>query len=143
MPNVVLSPDEFRYMQIFHELTGVMPIDCIVDDEHNRIIFLVHAKDVGRAIGRRGSKVRWLRDAFKRNVEVVGYSEKLEEMVANALAPAKVQNVRVVQTPKGKVVYAKVDPRYKGMAIGKDGRNVSRARLILKRHFDIDSLVVV
>ncbi|UXD21837.1 transcription elongation factor NusA [Ignicoccus pacificus DSM 13166] len=143
MPNVVLTPEEFRYMQVFHQLTGVMPIDCIVDNEHDRIIFLVKAEEVGKAIGKRGSKVRYLREAFKKNVEIVGYSDKLEEMVANALAPAKVQNVRLVKTPKGKVVYAKVDPRFKGVAIGKEGRNVSKARLILKRHFDVDSLVVV
>ena len=143
MPNVVLTPEEFRYMQVFHQLTGVMPIDCIVDNEHDRIIFLVKAEEVGKAIGRRGSKVRYLREALKKNIEIVGYSDKLEEMVANALAPAKVQNVRLVKTPRGKVVYAKVDPRFKGVAIGKEGKNVSKARLILKRHFDVDSLVVV
>ncbi len=143
MTNIVLSPDEFRYMQIFNDITGVMPIDCVVDNEYDRIIFLVKSDEVGKAVGRRGSKVKWLKEALKKNIEIVGYSDKLNELIANIFAPAKVTSVRVAETPKGKVVYVKVDPRHKGIAIGKEGRNVAKARLILKRHFGIDSIVIV
>jgi len=143
MTNIVLSPDEFRYMQVFHDITGVMPIDCIIDNEYDRIIFLVKSEEVGKAVGKRGSKVRWLKDALKKNIEIVGYSDKLNELVANILAPAKVTSVRVASTSNGKIAYVKVDPRHKGIAIGKEGRNVAKARLILKRHFGIDSVVIV
>jgi len=144
MPNIVLTPEELRYMQTFALLTGVAPIDCIVDNKFNRVIFLVRPEDVSKAIGRRGIIVKKLRDILKKDVEVVAYSDNIEQMVKNALAPAEVISVRVNKRPNGtKVAYVKVDPAKKGFAIGKGGRNVARARLILKRHFDVDSLVVV
>ncbi|NPA84570.1 MAG: NusA-like transcription termination signal-binding factor [Crenarchaeota archaeon] len=143
MPDIVFTPDEFRYMQTFATLTGVTPVDCIVDNQFDRIVFLVRPEDVGKAIGKRGFMVRKLREIFKKQIEIVPYSENIEEMVKNALAPARVMGVRVVETPRGKVVYVRVNPKDKGVAIGKDGRNVNKARLILKRHFDVDSLVVV
>ena len=144
MPNIVLTPEELRYMQTFSLLTGVAPIDCIVDNKFNRVIFLVKPEDVSKAIGRRGMIVKKLRELLKKDVEVVAYSDNIEQMVKNALAPAEVISVRVSKRPNGtKVAYVKVDPSKKGFAIGKGGRNVARARLILKRHFDVDSLVVV
>jgi len=143
MPEIVLTPEEFRYMQTFATLTGVTPIDCIVDPTFDRIIFLVKPEDVGRAIGRRGFMVKKLREILKKQIEIVPYSDNIEEMVKNALAPARVIGVRVSKSSRGKVVYARVDPKDKGIAIGKEGRNVAKARLILKRHFDVDSLVVV
>jgi N utilization substance protein A len=143
MPDIVLTPEEFRYMQTFATLTGATPVDCIVDPQFDRIIFLVKPEDVGKAIGRRGFMVKKLREILKKQIEIVPYSDNIEEMVKNALAPARVVGVRVTQTPRGKVVYARVNPKDKGIAIGKEGRNVTKARLILKRHFDVDSLVVV
>ena len=144
MPNIVLTPEELRYMQTFTLLTGVTPIDCIVDESFDRIIFLVKPEDVSKAIGKRGMIVRRLKELLKKDIEIVPYSDNLEQMVKNALAPAEVQSVRVTKRPNGmKVVYVRVDPSKKGFAIGKGGRNVARARLILKRHFDVDSLVVV
>ena len=49
----------------------------------------------------------------------------------------------MLTTPSGKKkVLVTVDPQDKGVAIGKAGRNVARARMILKRYFDIDSVIV-
>jgi len=59
------------------------------------------------------------------------------------MAPARVKSIRVVQGNDRKTIYITVEPEDKGLAIGKAGRNVSRARLILKRYADIDSVVIV
>lgn len=118
--------------------------DCIVDGENNRIIFLVNAGDVARAIGLRGSNVQRLRKLLNKDIEIVGYSEDLAEQVKYALAPAKVREVKVVNRPGGKrVAYVIVDPSDKGIAIGRNGKNVSKATLILRRYFGIDGVVIV
>ncbi len=81
---------------------------------------------------------------MEKDIEVVEYAEKLEDLVANALMPARVKSVKLVKTANGRrVVYVTVDPKDKGIAIGKGGRNVSKAKLILKRYFDVDSVVIV
>ncbi len=141
--DVLLTHEEFQCMQIFHDITGVSPIDCIIDNKFNRVIALVKPEDVGKAVGKRGIKVKTLKDLLKKDVEVVSFSENLEECVKHIFAPARVESVKVNRTGKAKTVYVRIAEADKGIAIGKNGRNVYKARLILKRHFDIDNLVIV
>jgi len=142
-PQVKITPDEFRYMALLNELTGATVRDCIVDEENNRVIFLVSPEDVGKAIGPKGFFVQRLKRILNKNIEIVGYSDNLDEQVKYALAPARIKEVKLATRPDGsKVLYVAVDPADKGIAIGKNGKNVQRARLILKRHFDIDSVVI-
>jgi len=35
-----------------------------------------------------------------------------------------------------------VHPEDKGLAIGRGGRNISRARILAKRYFDIDNVII-
>ncbi|MFZ8791309.1 MAG: NusA-like transcription termination signal-binding factor [Thermosphaera aggregans] len=140
---VKITPDEFRYMALLHEITGATVRDCIMDESENRVIFLVNPEDVGKAIGPRGFFVQKLRKILNKNIEIVGYSDNLEEQVKYALAPARIKEIKVTSRPGGeKVVYVAVDPSDKGLAIGKNGRNVQKAKIILKRHFNIDSLII-
>ncbi len=144
MPEIKLTPDEMRYIALFQDVTGAVVKDCIVDNDENRIIFLVRPGDMGLAIGKNGINIKRIRKIIGKNIEVVEFSNKLEELAKNALAPARVRSVKIVSRHDGrKVVYVNVDPRDKGIAIGKAGRNVARARLILKRYFDIDSVFVI
>ncbi|OYT60969.1 MAG: transcription elongation factor NusA [Desulfurococcales archaeon ex4484_217_1] len=143
MPEIKLTAEEMRYIALFQDLTRATVRDCIIDESENRIIFLVKPGDMGLAIGRNGINIKRLRKLLGRNIEVVEYADTVEKLAKNALAPARVLNVKVLQTPMGKKkVIVTVDPQDKGIAIGKAGRNVARARMILKRYFDIDSVIV-
>ncbi|HDD63711.1 MAG TPA: NusA-like transcription termination signal-binding factor, partial [Thermoprotei archaeon] len=42
-----------------------------------------------------------------------------------------------------KVVIVTVPASEKGIAIGKDGKNISRARILAKRYFDVDWVTIV
>jgi len=141
--SIKLTPEEFRYMALLHEITGVHVRDCIIDEENDRIVFLVNPGEVGKAVGPRGIYVQKLRKLLGKNIEIVGYSDKLEEQVKYALAPARVKEVRIANRPGGKkVVYVSVEPSDKGLAIGRGGKNVAKARLILQRYFDVDSIII-
>jgi len=129
-------------MSLFQDVTRVTARDCIVDEENNRIIFLVNPENMGTAIGKNGSNVKRLEKLIGKSIEIVGYSDNLEDLVRNLMAPAKVRSVKVVQSNSKKTVYINVDPQDKGLAIGKNGRNVTRAKLILKRYMDIDSVII-
>jgi len=143
VPEIKLTAEEMRFIALFQDLTRATVRDCIVDESENRIIFLVKPGDMGLAIGRNGINIKRLRKLLGRNIEVVEYADTVEKLAKNALAPARVLNVKVLQTPTGKKkVIVTVDPQDKGIAIGKAGRNVARARMILKRYFDIDSVIV-
>jgi N utilization substance protein A len=143
LPEIKLTPEEIRYISLFQEVTKATVKDCIIDNENNRIIFLVEAKDMGIAIGKSGSNVKKLRKILGKDIELVAYNDNLEGLVKNLMSPARVRSVKVVNTNSKKSVYITVDPQDKGLAIGKNGRNVLRAKLVLKRYMDIDNVVIV
>ncbi len=142
--NVRLTMEELRYMTLFNDVTGVAPRDCIIDEERNTIVFIVDAGRSGQAIGRRGSNVRQLSRLLGKSVEVIEWAENLEDFVKNIFMPARVLGIKLVSSPAGrKILYVTVDPKDKGIAIGKNGKNVAKARLVLKRYYGIDTIVIV
>lgn len=133
-----------RYIALFQDLTGAVVKDCIIDHENNRILFLVRKGDLGMAIGRGGSNIRRLRQLLNRDIEVIEHDTTLEGLTRSVFAPARVKGVKVVERHNGKrILYVTVDPRDKGLAIGRGGRTVAKAKLILSRYFNIDNVVVV
>lgn len=140
---VKITPEEFRYMALLSEFTNATVRDCIIDGENNRIIFLVNPDEVGKAIGSRGFYVQQLRRILNKNIEIVGYSDRLDEQVKLALTPARVTDMKLMTRSDGtRVLYVAVHPSDKAIAIGKGGRNIQRLKLILKRHFGIDTVII-
>ena len=142
MVNIRLTAEEMRYMALLQDLTGAVARDCIVDSENNRVIFLVRPGDAGKAIGRRGANINRLRRLLGKEIEVVEFADDLESLVKNLFAPARILSVRVAQRNGRKILYVTVDPSDKGRAIGKGGRKVSVARIVLKRYYDIDEIKI-
>lgn len=143
MPNIRITEEEMRYIALFESFTGVPTKDCVYDPKMNRLIFLVSPGQAGLAVGRAGSKIKQLRQLFGKNIEVVEYGETPEELIKNCLFPAKVKTVKITKTHDGrKIAIVVVDPAHKGLAIGKEGRNISRARILAKRYFDIDNVII-
>jgi len=142
MPEIILTADELRYITLFQDITSASARDCIIDKENNRLIFITNPGEAGKAIGRRGSNINKLRQLLSMEIEVVEYAEKLEDFVRNIFAPARVKDIRVVNREGRRTLYVLVEPTDKGRAIGRGGRKVHIARLILKRYFDIDDVKI-
>ncbi|RLG21041.1 NusA-like transcription termination signal-binding factor [Methanosarcinales archaeon] len=140
MAEIKLSTDELRYMSVFERITGVTAKDCIVDGE--RIIFVVSGGDMGLAIGRGGENVEKVRNTIGKKVEVVEYSDDVEEFVKNLLRPIAVRNVRVGKSKGKQTIYIEVHSKDKGLAIGKGGRNIKKMKLLVQRHYGIDGVVI-
>jgi N utilization substance protein A len=127
----------------FEQITGAAAIDIIRDDEGERIIVVVRPKQLGKAIGRGGVNVKAASEAFGRAVDVVEIAETAEAFVTSALAPARVESVKIVEHRDGtKVASVTVNNEDRGIAIGRDGRNVARARILVRRHFDLNNVVI-
>ncbi len=138
----VITMEELKYLSIFQEFTDAMAYRCIIDEDGNRLIFLVDSADVGKAIGRNGKKVRMLSEIFKKNVEVVAYSEDLEQMIRNLFPGVKILSIDVQSRGDEKSVIVKVAEEDKARAIGREGKNVKRARLVLKKLFNVTRLQI-
>ena len=111
----------------------------VVDDEFDRVVYVVTAGEMGQAIGPDGARVKRLEETIGRGVELVEDASTAEAFVANALAPAAVYNVTISEN--GDVVaYVEVDHADKGVAIGTDGRNIRAAKLLAERHYGVDDI---
>ena len=143
MGRVKLSMEDMALIAKFEQITGAAAIDVIRDDEGERIIVVVRPKQLGKAIGRGGVNVKAASDAFGRAVDVVEMAETAEAFVMSALAPARVESVKIVERRDGtKVASVTVNNEDRGIAIGRDGRNVARARILVRRHFDLNNVVI-
>jgi N utilization substance protein A len=140
---IKISMDDMAMIARFEQITGASAIDIIRDDEGERIIVVVRAKQLGKAIGRGGVNVKAASDVFGRAVDVVEMAETVEEFIKSALAPARVEAVKIIERRDGnKVASVTVKTEDRGIAIGREGRNVARARILVKRHFDLDNVVI-
>jgi N utilization substance protein A len=134
---VELSDEARRYMARFDELTGVRPIDCLV--EGDRLVFLVPAGEMAAAIGHGGETVARVEDRLDASVELVENADTPEAFVANALAPAAVRAVTISEQ-NDRVAYVEVAEEDRGVAIGSSGRTIEIARTLAKRHHDVDDV---
>jgi len=140
---IKFTSKEMRYIALFESITSATVKDCIVDDELNRIIFVVKEGDIGVAIGRGGKNIRLLERMTGKKHEIIEHSENPAQFIKNALKPARVNEIRITERPDGKsIAVVAVNPRDKGVAIGKNGRNAERIRFLAKRYFQIQNVSI-
>jgi len=138
-----LTSREMRYIALFESITSATVKDCIIDDELNRIIFIVKEGDIGAAIGKGGKNIRLLERMTGKKHEIIEHSDNPVQFIKNALKPARVNEVRITERPNGKTIaVVSVNPRDKGVAIGKNGRNAERIRFLAKRYFQIQNVSI-
>lgn len=140
---IKLSIDEMKTINVFISVTKISPKDCIIDKKLDRIIFLVGRGAVGPAIGRQGLHIKKLKSILAKDIEIVEDDEKPERFIKNSLVPAIVEKVVVVRRKdKHDLAFVTIKRGQRGLAIGKEGRNIERARLLAKRHFDIENIII-
>lgn len=138
-----LTSREMRYIALFESITSATVRDCIIDDELNRIIFIVKEGDIGAAIGKGGKNIRLLERMTGKKHEIIEHSDNPVQFIKNALKPARVKEVRITERPNGRTIaVVSVNPRDKGVAIGKNGRNAERIRFLAKRYFQIQNVSI-
>ncbi|MEM1586855.1 MAG: NusA-like transcription termination signal-binding factor [Candidatus Bathyarchaeia archaeon] len=139
-----LTNEELEYMRLFESITGAMVRDCIIDDKFDRIIFVIKEGEAGIAIGKGGRNIALLEKITGKKYEVVEFSEDPVQFLKNILKPANVKEVRITKKPDGSVIaVVSVDGKDKGVAIGKNGRNAEKARVLAKRYFNINTVLIV
>jgi len=140
---IKLTSKEMRYIALFESITGAAVKDCILDEELNRAIFIVKEGHIGMAIGKGGKNIHLLERMTSKKHEIIEYSDNPAQFIKNALKPAHVTEIRITEKPDGKsIAVVTVDPRDKGVAIGKNGRNAERIRFLAKRYFQIQNVSI-
>jgi N utilization substance protein A len=116
--------------------------DCVVDEDNDRIIFVIKKGDMGAAIGRKGSNINRVKKSVGKQIEIVEYSDDVKEFLENVFQPAAIKNVMVVNKNNKRLAYVEVANKDKGIAIGRDGRNILKAKMLAQRHHGVDDVII-
>jgi len=142
MTEVKLTTEGIRYIALFESLTQAIARDCYVDDENDRVIFVVKNGDMGLAIGKNGNNINRVKKSIGKHIEIVEYSDEVDEFVANALQPVFVKKVQVIVKENRKLAYVEVMSKDRGIAIGKNGRNIQKAKVLAHRHYGLEDVII-
>ena len=90
---------------------------------------------IGSAVGQRGARfMTVINELGGEKIDIIQYSEKPEEFIANSLSPAKVLEVKIM--PKNKALCL-VPKDQLSLTIGKDGQNVRLAAKLTGWKIDV------
>jgi len=137
-----LSTEGIRYIALFENMTGARAKDCFEDTKNNRLIFVVRSGDMGLAIGKGGENINRVKKIIGKHIEIIEYSDNPEEFVKNAFHPIPIKNVNIVDKNDKRIAYVEVSTKNKGLAIGRDGRNIEKVKKLSQRHHNIDDVII-
>ena len=141
---IKLTPDEFRLISLFQTISSASARDCIVDDKMERVIFIVNKGQMGLAIGKGGATIKQLQNVVAKKIELVEYFDDASEFIRNILNSEMVNDIKINERSDGsKQAVVFVDPKRKGVVVGREGRNAEKARLLAKRYFQISNVLIV
>jgi N utilization substance protein A len=99
---------------------------------------------MGMAIGKGGSNIKQLQTVINKRIELVEHSDQPAEFVKNIFNSDMIIEVKINDKMDGsKQALVVVDAKKKGLVVGKDGRNVEKARLLAKRYYNITNVLVI
>src|SRR6188508_2920198 len=149
-PQVVLSrTDPALLVKLFEQevpeiYDGTVMIRGAVREAGDRAKVAVYSRErdvdpVGACVGMKGTRVQAIiRELRGEKIDIVEWSEDAIQFVMNALSPAKVQHVSIVDDAD-RVMEVVVEDSQLSLAIGKKGQNVRLAAKLTGWRIDIKS----
>ncbi len=126
--------------------TGTVEIKEIARDPGSRTKVAVAAKQegldpVGSCVGMRGTRIQnVLRELGNEKVEIIEWSDDTATFIKNALSPAEIQRVELIEVDEQQVASVHVDADMVSLAIGRDGQNTRLANRLTGWKINIRSL---
>ena len=149
-PQIILSrTDPTLLIKMFEQevpeiYDGTITIRGAVREAGDRAKVAVHSRErdvdpVGACVGMKGTRVQAIiRELRGEKIDIVEWSDDPVVFVTNAISPARVQRVTVVDTEEP-IVEVVVEDRQLSLAIGKKGQNVRLAAKLTGWKIDIKS----
>lgn len=149
-PQVFLSRSHPGLVKMLFELEvpeiqdGTVEIRGIAREAGSRTKMAVYSEDenvdpVGACVGTRGSRVQSVVDELNgEKIDIIFWSDSPEELIANVLSPATVEEV-IIEDEGEKTATAIVPDYQLSLAIGKQGQNVRLAAKVSGWKIDIMS----
>ncbi len=126
--------------------TGTVEIKAIARDPGSRTKVAVAAAQegldpVGSCVGMRGTRIQnVLRELGNEKVEIIEWSDDTATFIKNALSPAEVQQVELIEVDDQQIASVHVDADMVSLAIGREGQNTRLANRLTGWKINIRSL---
>lgn len=149
--NIRIDQKSMELISLFNNISGAIIKDCLIfrSPENNSevVIFLVKKEDVGKAIGKAGEHVKDLKAKLQKNIDVIEFSEDLNQFIQNILNTTKnaikVQTIEIKESKNlKKTVIISVRPQDRGKAIGKEGSMIRKIKELVLRYFEVDNVII-
>lgn len=141
MTTVRLTEECLHLISQFESITGAGSRDCVVDPRNDRLIFVINPGEMGLAIGKAGSSVKRASEAMGMRIEVVEYSDDAEQFIRNCFLPARVTGITFATDENDEqVAIVDIDDDDRGLAIGKEGKNIFKAKRLAHRQHGITDI---
>lgn len=135
MVEIKLDADTLRIFAMFEGMTRASLKDVL--DEEDRIVFVVEEGHLGKAIGKGAINLKRLRENLGKDVVLIGFAADREAFVKNVFHKFKVESVEWEDRNGDIIAHVKLPQEEKGKAIGKGGKNIQLARMLMKRHHQV------
>ncbi|WP_292372253.1 NusA-like transcription termination signal-binding factor [Methanosarcina sp. UBA411] len=140
MGEIRLTAESIQYIALFENMTRAKILDCIPEEE--RLVYVVKQGDMGLAIGRNGENINRVKKTLDKPIELVEYSDDPVTFLKNAFGPVSVSSVNILNKNGKRLAYVEVPNKEKGLAIGRNGKNIEKVKMLARRHHDIEDVIL-
>jgi transcription termination/antitermination protein NusA len=128
-----------QFMNIFSSVTNAELKDCFYDQTQT-LVFVVKENELGKAIGKRGFKVRLLDKALNRKIKIVEFNPDVVQFIKNVVYPIETKSIELKEKT---VIIEALDSHSRGFLIGRAAQHLRNFEFIVKRYFDITEIRVL
>ncbi len=149
-PMVILSRSHPKLLEKLFELevpeisTGAVLIKAVSREAGARSKIAVSSKEahvdpIGSLVGQKGIRVQTvINELSGEKIDIIEWSDKPSDFIANAMSPAKVSNVEILDSKKKYALIEVAEDQF-SLAIGKRGQNVRLAAKLSGWKIDVRS----
>jgi len=127
-----------HFMSLFAKITHASLKDCFLD-KYNLLTFIVNENEIGKAIGKKGFKVKLLEKSMNRKIKIVEFNPDMLSFTRNIIYPLRTKNI---EGNEKVIIIEAMDSKTRGLLIGRGAENLRNYEGIVKRYFDISEIKV-
>ena len=137
---IKLNTETLGYIAALENISGTQVKDCIVTD--TEIIYIVSKEQLGQAIGKKGYHVNKIKTALGKNVRIVGFSEEPLEFTKSLISFVEPKTITLEDNDTEKHIIIESDYKSHGSIRGKRGKKLKILKELLKRHHNVDDVIL-